>query len=284
MKYGFIEKHRGHHAVHRLCHILAVSRSGFYAWLQGKLSHRQGAHKVLDEQINQVFAEHRGRYGSPRMTRQLQSAGVQCSESQVARRMNALGLKAVGKKKFRTTTDSKHTRPIYDNVLNRDFTTTAVNQKWVCDITYCATQQGWLYLATVLDLHSRAIVGWSMATHMKDTLVCDALMMALFRNRFPTKVIVHSDRGSQYASQAYRQLINQHNLIGSMSRKANCWDNSVAESFFHTLKNELIHQCQFQNQQQAKQEVFDYIETYYNRKRIHSAIDYRVPAAVQWAA
>jgi len=280
----FIKSHRQEFPVMSMCSVLAISKSGFYAWLKRELKPKTRDMASFDVRVKAVFEAHHGRYGSPRITRQLQAEGVTCSHTRVERSMKRQGLHAVVKKQFRCTTDSNHHLPVFDNILDRDFTTTAVNQKWVGDITYCATNEGWLYIATILDLHSRAVIGWAMDKHMKASLVCDALMMALFRTGFPQGVILHHDRGSQYCSHAYRNLIDLHQLTGSMSRRGNCWDNAVAESFFHTLKNELIHQRHFNNREQAKQEVFDYIETYYNRKRLHSTIDYRTPAEVQWCA
>ena len=202
----------------------------------------------------------------------------------MARRMKALCLRALAKRKFKVTTDSEHNKPIYENVLNRDFTTTATNQKWAGDITYINTQEGWLYLAIIIELHSRAIIGWSMDKRMKATLVCDALKMALQRKHFPKKVLVHSDRGSQYCSKQYRKLIKENHLVGSMSRKGNCWDNAISESFFHSLKIELVHQQCYLTRLMAKQSLFQYIEGYYNRRRRHSAIGYRYPMQVDMTA
>lgn len=195
--------------------------------------------------------------------------------------MKHLGLRAVAKKKFKATTDSRHNKPIYANVLSRDLSTVRINQKWVSDITYVATKEGWLYLAVVIDVHSRAVIGWAMDRNMKKQLVCDALLMALFKHKFPQGVIVHSDRGSQYASEKYRNILSSNQLIGSMSRRGNCWDNAVAESFFHTLKVELVQQQLYLTRQDARQSIFQYIEGYYNRKRMHSAIDYGIPIEVQ---
>lgn len=180
-----------------------------------------------------------------------------------------MNLKAVAKKKFKVTTDSEHTKPIYENILNRDFITTTINQKWCGDISYIRTDEGWMYLAVVIDLHSRAVIGWSMESRMTKDLVCNALIMALFKRRFPVGVIIHSDRGSpQYCSDKYRKLINNNKLIGSMSRKANFWDNAIAESFFHTLKVELVHENKYKTRAEAKSSIFCYIEQYYNRIRL----------------
>lgn len=267
-----------------MCEVLNVSRSGYYGWLQAKPSKRAESNASLDHKINSVFMQHHKRYGAPRITKALHTLGESCSHNRVARRMKVMGLQAIAKRKFKVTTDSEHTKPIYGNVLNRDFSTTSINQKWCSDISYIRTDEGWLYLAVVIDLHSRAIIGWSMSKTMTQDLVCNALLMALFRRKFPTNVIVHSDRGSQYCSHKYRKLLANHGLIGSMSRRANCWDNSIAESFFHTLKVELVHECKYKTRQIAKQSIFFYLEHYYNRIRIHSAIDYRTPNEVELAA
>jgi len=284
VKYGFIKEHQSEFCIMSMCKILNVSRSGYYDWLNHKPSNREVANLRLEHNIKAIFDEHKMRYGAPRITRALNDAGESCSYNRVARRMHAIGLKAVAKRKFKVTTDSEHTKPIYTNVLNRNFNATAVNQKWCSDISYVRTDEGWLYLAVVIDLYSRAIVGWSMAKIMNKDLVCNALSMALFRRKFPTGVIVHSDRGSQYCSNKYRLLLSNNGLIGSMSRRGNCWDNAIAESFFHTLKVELIYECKYSTREQAKQSIFQYMEHYFNRKRIHSSIDYRTPNEVELMA
>jgi putative transposase len=195
--------------------------------------------------------------------------------------MKHLELRAKGKKKFKITTDSKHNLPVAANLLNRDFTTTAPNQKWVGDITYIWTDEGWLYLATIIDLYSRAVIGWSIQPTMTRELVCDTLVMALWRRGFPRGVLCHSDRGSQYCSEDYQKLLKNYGLICSMSRKGNCWDNACAESFFHTLKTELIYGERYKTRKSAKQSVFQYIEAYYNRVRRHSSIGSIAPAVFE---
>lgn len=247
-------------------------------------SQREQANKILDEQIKVIYMQHKHRYGSPRITRALKAQSVFCSHTRVERRMKKMGLKAIATRKFRVTTDSQHSQPVFENILNRDFSTTGINQKWAGDVTYVATDEGWLYLAVIIDLHSRAVIGWSMSKSMKKDLVCNALLMALFKRKFPKNVIMHTDRGSQYCSNKYRAIIKNNKLTGSMSRKGNCWDNSIAESFFHTLKTELIHVNRYLTRTDARQSIFLYIEGYYNQKRMHSAIDYRTPIEVEWAA
>lgn len=283
MKYGFIKEEQGELSIELLCEVLGVSRSGYYDWLHRKPSERQEANRHLDAKIKLIFDENKQRYGSPRITKTLKAKNESCSDTRVARRMKIMNLRAVAKKKFKVTTDSNHTYAVFDNILNRDFNTTSVNQKWVGDVTYIYTEEGWMYLAVIIDLYSRAVIGWSMDKTMKKRLVCDALMMALFKRKFPKRVIVHSDRGSQYCSNSYKKIIKNYGLIGSMSRKGNCWDNAIAESFFHTLKVELIHENHYRSREMAKQSVFQYIECYYNQKRLHSAIDYRAPNELEYA-
>lgn len=266
-----------------MCELLRVSRSGFYAWIMRKPSKRDQANQLLDVKIKSVFAQHHKRYGVPRITRELKKQNELCSQTRVARRMKAMKIQAIAKHKFKVTTDSEHALPVFKNILNRDFATTKINQKWCCDITYIRTGEGWLYLAVVIDLYSRAVIGWSMNQRMNKALVCDALLMALFRRKFPKDVIVHSDRGSQYCSIRYQNLLQNNRLIGSMSRKGNCWDNAIAESFFHTLKVELVHTQQYATREQAKQSIFQYIEAYYNQSRLHSSIDYKAPFEFEYA-
>lgn len=283
MKYGFIKEQRNEFSISILCDVLGVSRSGYYDWLHDKPGKREIANRRLDVKIKAIFTQNKQRYGSPRITKALKAQNESCSDTRVARRMKAMNLKAVARKKFKITTDSNHTNPVFDNILNRDFNATSINQKWVSDITYIHTDEGWMYLAVVLDVYSRAVIGWSINKRMKKKLVCDALMMALFKRKFPKNVIVHSDRGSQYCSNQYRKIIKNYKLIGSMSRKGNCWDNAIAESFFHTLKVELVQENYYKTRAIARQSIFQYIECYYNQKRLHSAIDYKVPVEFEWA-
>jgi putative transposase len=277
VKYGFIRENQCIFSVVIMCKLFDVSRSGFYAWLTRKPSRREKENKLLDTKIQSIFSKHKQRYGAPRVTRELKKQNEICSHTRVANRMKAMNIKAVAKKKFKVTTDSEHSLPVFNNVLNRDFTANNINQKWCSDISYIRTDEGWLYLATVIDIYSRAVIGWSMNQRMNKSLICDALTMALFRRKFPKNVIVHSDRGSQYCSKRYQNLLKNHGLTGSMSRKGNCWDNAIAESFFHTLKVELVHTEKYLTREQAKQSIFQYIEGYYNQLRSHSSIDYKAP-------
>lgn len=279
----FIREHKSIFSVRLMCKVLNVCKSAYYSWLKRIPSKREQQNRILDVNIKSLFFEHKGRYGAPRITRSLKALALNCCRQRVANRMKLLNLRAKAKRKYRVTTDSEHTHPVFENILNRDFFANAINQKWAGDITYIPTKEGWLYLAVIIDLFSKAIIGWSMSTHLKKDLVCNSLTMALFRRKFPKKVTVHSDRGSQYCSKAYRKILQQNELIGSMSRKGNCWDNAPAESFFHTLKVELIHGRNFETRAEAKQQIFSYIEGYYNKKRMHSSIDYKTPYEMECA-
>jgi putative transposase len=260
-----------------LCRVLGVSRSGYYAWRQAPESPRAAENRRLDADIQRRFDEHRGRYGAPRITLDLQAEGWRVSRRRVAKRMRAMGLRARAARRFKATTHSKHRLPVAPNRLQQDFTAAGPNQKWVADITYLWTGEGWLYLAVVLDLYSRAVVGWSMAERITKELVMAALTMALFRRRPPPGLILHSDRGSQYAALDYQALLEHHGLLCSMSRKGDCYDNAAMESFFHTLKVEQIQGAHYPTREAAKADVFEYIETYYNPKRRHSTLNYQSP-------
>jgi len=252
--------------------MFVIERSGYYAWLKRKPSARQQANAMLDKKIAVIFNSHKSRYGAPRITDELREGGEILSKNRVVRRMKYLGLRAKGKKKFKVTTDSSHNLPVAANLLNRDFKADSVNKKWSGDITYVWTDEGWMYLAVVIDLYSRAVIGWSIQSTMTRELIGDALMMALSRRAFPRGMIFHSDRGSQYCSSDYQSLLKKYGLICSMSRKGNCWDNAVSESFFHTIKTELIYGERYTTREIAKQSIFQYIEVYYNRVRRHSTI------------
>lgn len=260
-----------------MCELFSVSRSGYYAWINRPISPRNKENKKLGENIIHIYSNHRGKYGYPRITKELNKTGINCGKNRVYSIMNKLSLKAKNKKKFKVTTDSKHKLPTYSNVINRDFSATSINQKWFTDISYIHTGEGWLYLAIVIDVYSRAIIGWSMSNTIDKKLVCNALNMALWRRHFPKGVIVHSDRGSQYCSAEYQSILRNHGLVCSMSRKGNCWDNAIAEAFFSILKTELVYDYKYKTRQEARNSVFKYIETYYNQLRIHSSIGYLSP-------
>mgnify|MGYP003590280185 FL=1 len=279
MKYAFIQNHRQQFNLKALCRLLEVSRSSYYEWLQHqqRLPQRQQRQTAFDQTVAQLFANSKGCNGARRLQRQLRVSGYTCNRKTVAASLRRQGLVAKAARKFKATTHSKHSLPVFDNLLNQDFSATTPNQKWVGDITYLGTDEGWLYLAVIIDLFSRQVIGWAMSERMTTDLVCDALQMAVFKRKRPKSVIVHSDRGSQYCSHAYRELLQQHQLRGSMSAKGNCYDNACAESFFHSLKVEAIHDERFATRENMRQTVFEYIETRYNRNRLHSTLGYLSP-------
>jgi putative transposase len=261
-----------------MCRLLKVSRSGYYAWLKRLEASRTKENKILSEHIQQIYIDSGQTYGSPRIQAALIAKGFTPCRQRVVRLMQQLNIRACRKRRFKVTTDSQHALPIADNILDRKFTATEPDQAWVADITYIATHQGWLYLAVVVDLFSRKVVGWSMADHMRTDLVLTALESALGK-RIPAQsgLVFHSDRGSQYASSDYRSALECAGITCSMSRKGNCWDNAVAESFFGTLKTEFVHPRIFTTREIAKTAIAEWIETFYNRKRLHSTIGYLSP-------
>jgi transposase InsO family protein len=262
-----------------MARVLRVSRSGYQHWFDRRGTLSKQAHQRLfrDKLILEAFQKSKQRSGVVRLWHDLEEQGYACDIKTIAHSMRRQGLVAKARRRFKVTTDSDHSYPIAKNLLDRDFTATAPNQKWAGDITYLYTSEGWLYLAVIIDLYSRSVIGWSMAPHMKSSLVCDALKMALFRRGFPKDVIVHSDRGSQYCSNAYRELLDDNQLKQSMSRKGNCWDNACVESFFHSLKVEAVHDEPLRNREEMRQGIFEYIEVDYNLTRRHSAIGYLSP-------
>ena len=278
MRYQFIDDYRDDWPVRVMCPVLWVSPSGFYAWRGRPVSNQAIRRGELAEKVQQIFKDHRHVYGSPRVHEQLLANGDRCSVHTVAKIMRNKGLQAKGSKRFKPiTTDSKHGQPVADNLLQRDFTATASNQKWVADITYIPTRAGWLYLAVVLDVFSRMVVGWSVADHLRADLVCEALGMAIGNRKPPDGLIHHSDRGVQYASRSYQDLLDVYGLTCSMSRKGNCYDNAMMESFMGTLKIELVHGSDWGDQGEASQAIFEYLEVFYNRVRLHSSLGYKSP-------
>ena len=255
-----------------LCRQLGVSRSGFYAWQNRPMSARVKEDQALLEQIRKVFAEHKGRYGSLRIAAELHKKGKQVGRNRVARLMREEALVAKRRKRRVKTTDSNHRQPVAENLLGRDFTTTAPNQKWLTDMSYVATLTGWLYLVVILDLFSRRVVGWAMGHHKGSELACSALQMAVSNREPADGVLHHSDRGSEFASDAYQQELKRNQMICSMSRKGNCWDNAPMESFFGTLKSELPELTTPQSSTTTQALLFEYMEGYYNRRRSHSAL------------
>jgi transposase InsO family protein len=261
-----------------MCQMLKVSRSGYYAWQQRPVSPRAERQAQLEARIRQAYETGRGVYGSPRVHRELQEQGVKCCENTVARRMKACGLRAKTRRRFVVrTTDSHHPHPVAANTLDRQFQQSAPNRAWAADITYIATEEGWLYLAAVIDLCSRKIVGWATADHLRAELVSEALRMALLQRSPTGKLLHHSDRGVQYACDDYQALLAQHGLSCSMSRVGNCYDNAVIESFFGTVKTELVYHEKYPTREAAHRSLFEYIEVFYNRQRRHSALNYQSP-------
>lgn len=276
MRYGFIDRHRGRYSVALMCATLDVSRSGYYAWCHRPASARTVANTSLRQAIETAYEAGRGTYGYRRVHAAV-NRHTPCSRNRVARQMRQIGLRASRTRRYKTTTQANRDRPVVPNRLNREFAASSPNRKWLGDITYVRTAEGWLYLAVVLDIFSRQVVGWALASHLKDELPLAALNMALSRRTAGQGLLHHSDRGAQYASKAYRRLLAKHRVTASMSRPGNAYDNAPMESFFATLKSELLHHWHFQTRDQARRVIFEYIEVFYNRQRLHSALGYRSP-------
>jgi putative transposase len=283
VKFAFIEEHLASlFPLDVICQMLEVSRSGYYAWQRRPDSDRAIRREELAIQIQRVHADNRRVYGSPRIYRELKAQGQNVCENTIADIMKERKIRAKTKRKFvPRTTDANHDQPVARNVLDRQFQAELPDQKWAVDITYIPTGEGWLYLAGVIDLCSRKIVGWSMADHMETSLVSQALTMALVHRQPEQGLLHHSDRGVQYASDDYRRLLQTHGMEISMSGKGDCWDNAVMESFWSTLKTELVHHEQFATHEEARAAIFEYIEVFYNRKRRHSSLDYQSPEAFE---
>ena len=284
MKYRFIDEHRIQWPVRLMCRVLQVSPGGYYGWRDRPASARQQRREALASEIQAIHREVKERYGSPRMHAELVARGLSCCVNTVAKLMRQHGIAAKTKRKFRCTTDSNHDLPVADNLLARQFAPAAVNQAWVADITYIPTAEGWLYLAAVEDLYSRQIVGWSMGERITSRLVVDALEMAVSRRLPGEGLLAHSDRGSQYASEHYQRLLGRHGITCSMSRRGDCWDNAPMESFFASLKKELVHHEDYRSRAEARASLFEYIEAFYNRVRRHSALGYLSPVEYEQAA
>lgn len=268
----------------RMCTLLEVSRSGFYAWDQREASPRAVESAQILEEIKTVHSESRSTYGSPRVHAELRRRGRRCGKKRVARLMAKGGLRSRVRRRFRPrTTDSKHSLPVHENLLAGDMKPTALDQIWVADITYVPTGEGWLYLASVLDLYSRKVVGWSMKATLRTELVLEALDMAFLARQPGKGLIHHSDRGSQYASGEYQKALKARGAVPSMSAKGYCYDNATKESFFHSLKTELVHDEEYETHEQAKASIFEWIEAFYNRTRIHSSLGYCSPAEFEAA-
>ncbi len=273
-----MDAHRHEFELDEMGAVLEVSLSGYRAWARGGRPERK---RLTDAQllmlIRAIHAQFKGAYGSPRMVEELRSRGMAASKARVERLMRENGIRARHKRRYKATTDSRHALPVADNLLNRRFNPAAPNQVWTSDLTYLWTDEGWLYLAVVIDLFNREVIGWSIKPRMTADLVTDALRMAWFRRRPANGVLHHSDRGSQYASHAFQRELAGYGMTCSMSRKGNCWDNAPTESFFNSLKNERVYATRYATRDQAKADVFDYIEPFYNRRRRHSTLGYKSP-------
>ena len=278
MRYRAIHAQTGRVPVRRMCRTLAVSSSGYYAWVARPESRRAAENRRLVAEIRVIHAESRRTYGSPRVHATLQAQGQQIGAHRVARFMRTSAIRAKTVKKWRATTDSAHPYPVVPNTLNRQFAVAAPNRVWAGDITYIWTAEGWLYLAVVLDLYSRRVIAWGMGSRLTQDLATGALTMAIEHRRPAHGVVHHTDRGSQYAATRYRELLAGHGLTASMSRRGNGWDNAVVESFFHTLKTEHVHHHRYRTREEARQDMFEWIEVFYNRVRRHSTLGYRSPA------
>jgi putative transposase len=280
MKYRFIDTERAHHSVRRLCRALRVAPSGYYAACARPLSASAQRQERLTTHIRSIHAASRDTYGAPRIHLDLIAQGEPCCKNTVAKLMRRAGIVPKTIRRFRVTTDSRHTWWTAPNLLGRVFSASQPNACWLTDITFIPTREGWLYLAVILDLYSRAVVGWAMSRRLDRALAIDALTMAIAR-RGVAPGILHSDRGTLYAVAQYRALLVRHSIRQSMSRKADCWDNAPMESFFHTLKTELVHHCDYPTRQAARSSLFEYMEVFYNRQRRHSTVNYQAPLAFE---
>ena len=278
MRYRFVAAEQASYPVRLLCRVVGVAASGFCAWLRRGPSQREQQDRSLADRIAAVFAASRRTYGSPRVHAELRAEGIRVSRKRVARLMREGGLAATIRRRFPRTTNSDHGRPVAPNLLEQKFTAEQPDTVWLADISYIATGEGWLYLAAIKDMATREIVGWSMSDSLEAGSACAALRMAIQRRQPPTGLIHHSDRGVQYAGSEYQKLLTRHGLRGSMSRRGNCYDNAPMESFFGSLKNELVHRTTFPTRAAARQALFDYLEIFYNRRRRHSGVGFLTPA------
>ena len=277
MKYSFIAQQKNAWPVALQCRLLGVSRNGYYQYLKSLEKPADPVHEEMLEWAQDIAKGSKYTYGSRRMKKALTILGYRVSRNKVRKLMKEAGVKAKQRRKYKVTTNSNHKQPMFENLLNRKFEVAQSDQVYAADVTYVWTQEGWLYLAVVIDLCSRRVVGWSMSSRMKAQLVCDALQMALWRRRPKVGLIHHSERGSQYASKTFRRLLKAHGIDGSMSRKGDCWDNAVVESFFGSLKQELVQWRNYQTRYEAQQDILEYIAMFYNSTRLHSYLDYMSP-------
>jgi transposase InsO family protein len=281
MRFAFIDAEKANFPVTALCRNLEVTRQGYYASAKRQQSARSASNAALLERVQEVYAQSERRYGSPRILRQLHRTGLRVGKRRVERAMRSLGLHARPRRRFRITTAANPTHRVEPNVLEREFVANRPNERWVTDITYVSTDEGWCYLAAILDLYSRAVVGWALDASLCTNLPLAALDSALRRRRPGLGLLHHSDRGCQYTSFEYREALKNNGIIVSMSRKGNCWDNAVAESFFSTLKTELVYRRRWSGRPELRSALFEYIEVFYNRRRLHSSIGYKTPAEVE---
>lgn len=260
-----------------MCKLFGVSVSGYYEWRKRDNSEKEKQELSLVRKIEQIHQGSRKTYGSPRILKVLKGLGESCNKTKVEKLMKKNGIRAKTKRKFRTTTDSNHKLPVAPNLLKRNFSPEKPNQTWASDITYVWTREGWLFLAVIVDLYSRQVVGWSLDKTMTKELVCSALRQAYFRRKPGTGLVFHSDRGSQYCCKEFRKILKEYRMLQSQSRKANCWDNACVESFFHTLKTEMIYHEDFNTREEADRAIFEWVEAFYNRERLHSTLGYKSP-------
>jgi putative transposase len=277
MKYRFIMEHRKEFRLGKMCEVLEVSKSGYHNYVRGKVRQIELENHILLEEIKRIYSKSKSTYGSPRIYMELRKMGYICNRKRIVRIMRINNIKAKTKRKYKVTTNSDHNRPVAENILAQNFSYTESNKAWVSDITYIWTNEGWLYLCCIMDLFSRMIVGWCLDKTMRASLVTSALKQATIKRGENPEIIFHSDRGSQYASNEVRDFLRKHGMIQSMSGKGNCYDNAVMESFFHTLKSELVSFEQFRTRGEARIKIFEYIEIFYNRQRSHSTIGYLSP-------
>lgn len=281
MRFAFIHAEKASYPVMAMCRLFDVTRQGYYAYANRPPSPRVVAELELCEAIREVFAETKETYGSPRVLRELRRRGIRVGKRRVERAMRGMGLTPPAPRRHRSTTVQNPAHPVAPNELARDFKATRPNERWVTDITYVWTDEGWAYVAIILDLFSRAVVGWAVDATQSKHLVLTALQSAVARRRPNVGLLHHSDRGCQYTSADYRKALESHGITASMSRTGNCWDNAVAESFFGTLKNELIYRRRWRTRLELRSALFEYIEVFYNRRRLHSSLDYKTPAEVE---
>ncbi len=281
MKYAWIKNHDREFAVSNMCDVLQASTSGYYGWLEHKPSTQRQRRGHIAQAAARFYFESERIYGYRKIYEDLRQANIDCCMETVRRIMKQIGLFSRVKRKFVHTTDSEHDMAVAQNLLDRDFTAAAVNKKWAADITYIPTEQGWLYLAAVMDLYSRRIIGWAMSEHIDSALVTSAMQMAISQRKPQTGLLHHSDRGSQYASDDFQDLLEDNGIVCSMSRKGDCWDNACMESFFGSLKTEWVRDKRYSSFTEAKKDIFKYVEIFYNRRRRHASLGYLSPAAYE---